>query len=126
MAGAIVGLAVPGVEIDDIATTSKTLPEFPSCGPTCWPAGCPPHSATTTSPMCASARARAPGHARKTRPEHADARSAMVVTVDRGRWGCVLDGDPGAPVTAMRARELGRTRSWSATTSTWSATCPAG
>lgn len=29
MAGAIVGLRVPGVEIDDIATTSKTLPEFP-------------------------------------------------------------------------------------------------
>ena len=33
----------------------------------------------------------------------------MVVTVDRGRWGCVLDGDPQRPVTAMRARELGRT-----------------
>jgi ribosome biogenesis GTPase len=33
----------------------------------------------------------------------------MVVTVDRGRWGCVLAGDPGRPVTAMRARELGRT-----------------
>ncbi|MHA0286192.1 ribosome small subunit-dependent GTPase A [Mycobacterium sp. C3-094] len=45
----------------------------------------------------------------KTRPEHADARSAMVVTVDRGRWGCVLDGDPAHRVTAMRARELGRT-----------------
>ncbi|TRW81133.1 ribosome small subunit-dependent GTPase A [Mycolicibacterium sp. 018/SC-01/001] len=45
----------------------------------------------------------------KTRPDHADARSAMVVTVDRGRWGCVLDGDPAQPVTAMRARELGRT-----------------
>ena len=29
MAGAIVGLRVPGIEIDDIATTSKTLPEFP-------------------------------------------------------------------------------------------------
>jgi len=29
MAGAIAGLAVPGLEIDDIATTSKTLPEFP-------------------------------------------------------------------------------------------------
>ncbi|OUD85963.1 3-phosphoshikimate 1-carboxyvinyltransferase [Clavibacter michiganensis subsp. michiganensis] len=28
-AGAIVGLAVPGVEIDDICTTAKTLPEFP-------------------------------------------------------------------------------------------------
>ncbi|MCX2934401.1 ribosome small subunit-dependent GTPase A [Mycobacterium sp. CVI_P3] len=45
----------------------------------------------------------------KTRPEHADAVSAMVVTVDRGRWGCVLDGDPHRHVTAMRARELGRT-----------------
>ena len=45
----------------------------------------------------------------KTRPEHADARAAMVVTVDRGRWGCVLDGDPHRLVTAMRARELGRT-----------------
>lgn len=33
----------------------------------------------------------------------------MVVTVDRGRWGCVLDGDPAHHVTAMRARELGRT-----------------
>ncbi|MGB3481603.1 MAG: ribosome small subunit-dependent GTPase A [Mycobacterium sp.] len=45
----------------------------------------------------------------KTRPQHNDARSAMVVTVDRGRWGCVLEADPGRPVTAMRARELGRT-----------------
>ncbi|HEY7052949.1 MAG TPA: ribosome small subunit-dependent GTPase A [Mycobacterium sp.] len=45
----------------------------------------------------------------KTRPEHADARTAMVVTVDRGRWGCVLDRDPAQPLTAMRARELGRT-----------------
>lgn len=45
----------------------------------------------------------------KTRPEHADAKAAMVVSVDRGRWGCVLDGDPDRRVTAMRARELGRT-----------------
>ena len=45
----------------------------------------------------------------KTRPEHADAVEAMVVTVDRGRWGCVLGGDPNRRVTAMRARELGRT-----------------
>ena len=27
--GALLGLAVPGIEVDDIATTSKTLPEFP-------------------------------------------------------------------------------------------------
>jgi ribosome biogenesis GTPase / thiamine phosphate phosphatase len=45
----------------------------------------------------------------KTRPEHADAETAMVVSVDRGRWGCVLDGRPDRRVTAMRARELGRT-----------------
>lgn len=45
----------------------------------------------------------------KTRPEHLDARAAMVVTVDRGRWGCALGGDPDRVVTAMRARELGRT-----------------
>ncbi|AKS35354.1 ribosome small subunit-dependent GTPase A [Mycolicibacterium goodii] len=45
----------------------------------------------------------------KNRPDHADARSAMVVTVDRGRWGCALDRDPDRLVTAMRARELGRT-----------------
>ncbi|MBX9640549.1 MAG: ribosome small subunit-dependent GTPase A [Mycobacteriaceae bacterium] len=45
----------------------------------------------------------------KTRPLHADAESAMVVSVDRGRWGCVLGGDPERRVVAMRARELGRT-----------------
>lgn len=33
----------------------------------------------------------------------------MVVSVDRGRWRCVLNGDPERRVTAMRARELGRT-----------------
>jgi len=34
----------------------------------------------------------------------------MVVAVDRGRWTCAPDGDPSRPpVTAMRARELGRT-----------------
>jgi len=33
----------------------------------------------------------------------------MVVGVDRGRWGCVLGGRPDRRVTAMRARELGRT-----------------
>ena len=28
-AGAIIGLAVPGIQIDDIASTAKTMPEFP-------------------------------------------------------------------------------------------------
>lgn len=30
MAGAIVGLRVPGVDVEDIGTTAKTLPEFPA------------------------------------------------------------------------------------------------
>lgn len=29
-AGALLGLAVPGIELDDVACTSKTLPEFPT------------------------------------------------------------------------------------------------
>ena len=50
----------------------------------------------------------------KRRPVHADAASAMVVSVDRGRWGCVLLADgpghtAGTRVITMRARELGRT-----------------
>jgi ribosome biogenesis GTPase / thiamine phosphate phosphatase len=45
----------------------------------------------------------------KRRPEHADARAAMVVGVDRGRWTCALDASPDHEVIAMRARELGRT-----------------
>ncbi|WP_431953199.1 ribosome small subunit-dependent GTPase A [Nocardia lijiangensis] len=45
----------------------------------------------------------------KTRPQHSDAEAAMVVSVDRGRWGCVLDGDSDRRIVAMRARELGRT-----------------
>ncbi|GAA5127134.1 ribosome small subunit-dependent GTPase A [Haloechinothrix salitolerans] len=45
----------------------------------------------------------------KRRPKHADAVTAMVTSVDRGRWTCAVDGDPARTVTAMRARELGRT-----------------
>ena len=42
----------------------------------------------------------------KERPRHADARIGTVVTVDRGRYTVAVDGHR---VTAMKARELGRT-----------------
>jgi ribosome biogenesis GTPase len=42
----------------------------------------------------------------RLRPAHAQATSGRVVTVDRGRYGCLLDD--GTLVVAMRARELGR------------------
>ena len=45
----------------------------------------------------------------KRRPTHADATQAMVIAVDRGRWTCAIDSDPGRLITAMRAREMGRT-----------------
>lgn len=45
----------------------------------------------------------------KRRPSHTDAVPAMVTSVDRGRWRCAVDSDPSRVVTAMRARELGRT-----------------
>lgn len=41
----------------------------------------------------------------KDRPSHADAITALVTTVDRGRTTCITDA--GVIVTAMRARELG-------------------
>ncbi|HEV7965572.1 MAG TPA: ribosome small subunit-dependent GTPase A [Actinoplanes sp.] len=46
----------------------------------------------------------------RTRPKHDDAVDALVITVDRGRYGCFRED--GAPdddiIIAMRARELGR------------------
>jgi ribosome biogenesis GTPase len=44
----------------------------------------------------------------KQRPAHSDAAAGMVLSVDRGRFGVLLD-DGGALLTTMRARELGRT-----------------
>ncbi|WP_025274965.1 ribosome small subunit-dependent GTPase A [Haloglycomyces albus] len=41
----------------------------------------------------------------KIRPKHKNARTAFVVGVDRGRYRCLLDD---VPITAMKARELGR------------------
>jgi ribosome biogenesis GTPase len=42
----------------------------------------------------------------RLRPRHEDATSARVVSVDRGRFGCLVDSE--VLVVAMRARELGR------------------
>jgi ribosome biogenesis GTPase len=45
----------------------------------------------------------------KQRPAHAEARSAFVITVARGRYSCLVDSDGAAvPVAAMKSRSLGR------------------
>ncbi|WP_306839543.1 ribosome small subunit-dependent GTPase A [Catenuloplanes nepalensis] len=41
----------------------------------------------------------------RTRPKHEDAVEGFVIAVDRGRYTCMVDDEP---LTAMRARELGR------------------
>lgn len=54
---------------------------------------------------------RAGGRSRprsKIRPSYPDARPALVVAVDRGRYTCALIDEPDRDVTAVRARELGR------------------
>ncbi len=58
-------------------------------------------------------RVRPSGRSRprtKTRPGHTDAVRGFVLTVDRGRYGCLIDegGRRERTVVAMRARELGR------------------
>ncbi|MGC4034306.1 MAG: hypothetical protein QM754_21740 [Tepidisphaeraceae bacterium] len=103
------GCGWPGVEIEDIGTTAKTLPDFPGMWTAMLARSPGVRPAIRRVRRQGSGPARASRPRTKTRPEHADAEAAMVVTVDRGRWGCVLDGDPDRPVTAMRARELGRT-----------------
>ncbi len=108
MAGAIIGLRVAGVEVDDIGATAKTLPEFPQLWARMVGARhVRPGDYDESDVKVRSGRGSRPRT--KTRPEHADAEAAMVVSVDRGRWGCVLGGDLDRRVTAMRARELGRT-----------------
>ncbi len=42
----------------------------------------------------------------RRRPAHETAPEAFIITVDRGRYGCLLED--GEVVTAMKARELGR------------------
>ena len=52
----------------------------------------------------------------KERPAHVDAVVAMVIGVDRGRYTCLIPRgalgkkEPERVVTAMKAREIGRTR----------------
>ena len=45
----------------------------------------------------------------KDRPAHSDSHTALVISVDRGRSGCVLQDGPhkGQLIVAMKARELG-------------------
>ena len=115
-AGAVLGLAVDGVAVDDIACTAKTLPDFPGM----WSAAARRQAGRMARPRDrrradsrldeddVRIRANPPRHpaAVQAAPRPTRMRSdGMVLAVDRGRY-TVLVGD--VEVTAMRARELGR------------------
>ena len=65
------------------------------------PDGATPSTTTSTT----SARAGAPARAPRTGPPTTTPSTAVVVTVDRGRFTLLVDG---APVMAMKSRPLGR------------------
>ena len=118
MAAAVLGLAVPGVVVEDVGTVAKTMPDFT----TLWgrmlvragrggaPDG-PVDAAPTTSPTSGSAPAARNSRPRtKDRPAHEDAVPGRVTGVDRGRYTTLVERRrrPRRVVIAMRARELGR------------------
>ena len=135
MAGAVHRAAVPGVVVEDVATTAKTLPEFPEL----WPAaagagdGAAPDGATAGGAL---RRERRPHPAQPARdppahqgPPRARGRRARAASsrVDRGRYTMPRRRrrPTSASVTAMKARELGRKGVVVGDGVAWSATPPA-
>jgi 3-phosphoshikimate 1-carboxyvinyltransferase len=64
-AGAILGLAVPGVEVEDIATTAKTMPDFPQLWQAMLAGGSIPEPGTAATAVSA-----APGKDAARGPQH--------------------------------------------------------
>ena len=99
MAAAVLGLAVPGIEVTNVATVGKTFPDFTAR----WGelAGAPDDGATALRNRSADldeddVRVRAGRGSKprtRRRPEHKSAPEAFVVSVDRGRYGCVIDAN---------------------------------
>ena len=104
-AGVILGLVVDGVLVEDIATTSKTFPDF--AGGLDRRSGSLPVSGRYTDQDHEHyERPRRRTRPRtKDRPSYDDAVLGRVVTVDRGRFTLLLDGHR---VMAMKSRPLGR------------------
>ena len=119
MAGAVLGLGVPGIDVLNVATVGKTFPDFTAR----WAAARRGRRALRQRPAYLDeddVRVRAGRGSKprtRRRPAHESAPEAFVVSVDRGRYGCVLgdhdaDGRPaGHRDEGARARQgLGRRR----------------
>ena len=97
-----------GSQVENIATTAKTMPDFPAHVD----APCSGSRRLSRPPRLDEDDVRVrPGRASRprtrTRPKHEDAVAGFVFAVDRGRFTCRV-GLTATRVTAMRARELGR------------------
>ena len=122
---AVLGLAVDGVEVEDVARRRQDAAGLPrACGRRC--SARRPGSAVSRRIDSASSdeddvrvrpSRRCTARAPRIRPSHEDAAAGMVLAVDRGRLTVRGRGRRRPVVTAMRARELGRTAWWSATRS---------
>ena len=103
-AGVIVGAAVDGVVVENVATTAKTFPDFADVLER--PAVSRPTGRYTDQDQEHYERPRRHTRPRtKERPTYDDAVDGVVVTVDRGRFTLLVDG---VTVMAMKARPLGR------------------
>ena len=114
-AAAVLGLCVPGIEVENVETTAKTLPGFVDLWTGMlavsrdagkrWSNRRPPRPRRGRRAHPPVERAR--GRARRTALATRTPPAAVVVAVDRGRYSTHVDG---RDVTAMKARELGRGR----------------
>ena len=101
-AGVILGAAVDGVLVEDIATTGKTFPNFADT----WAGLSVTNRRYDENDQEHYDRPRRRTRPRtKERPEYLDAVDGVVVTVDRGRLSLLVAG---VPVMAVKARPLGR------------------
>ncbi len=98
MAAAVLGLGVPGIEVLNVATVGKTFPGFTAALGVVSSGGMTPEAAAAyldeDDIRVRAGRGSKPRTRR--RPAHESAPEAFVVSVDRGRYGCVLEDADGS------------------------------
>ena len=109
-AGVVVGSAVDDVLVEDVGTTAQDLPRLPRrTGRGCW--GPRAHVSPGQRRYGEQDQEHYDRPRRRTRPRtkerptYDDAHDGLVLAVDRGRFGLLVDEHA---VTAMKARPLGR------------------
>ena len=95
MAAAVLGLAVPGIEVENAATVAKTFPEFTRLWAAMLERACPDSAARATGP----GRGRRPGAARAGLPARAPGAGPRT----RTRWRASSPRSTGAGTACLSA-----------------------